>query len=172
MRVFILLYILLSCCFYSFSNEPNCDNSQYIRKVLISNNIISPTDSVDNLVWAKANIESVILHKDYGPFERDDSIFLHKQFHVISYRVVSDAKSQSLGQKQCSYHNSNTIIWLIPYYGSEVFSINTFQFGFPPSFNSSIVSSERPKWFPALKAELYEPKTFWRSDSFGLKFFD
>ena len=171
MRILSLICILLSCCI-SFSGEPKCDNTQVIKNVLIKNNVISPTDSIDNLVWAKANIESVILHKDYGPFEMGDSIFLHKQFHVISYRVVADAKSQSLGQKQYSYHNSNTITWLIPYNGGEVFRINTFQFGFPPSFNSSLVSSERPIWFQALKAELYEPKTFWRSDTFGLKFFD
>ncbi|MDY5387391.1 MAG: hypothetical protein SPG50_02050 [Muribaculaceae bacterium] len=171
MRILSLIGILLSCCI-SFSGEPKCDNAQVIKNVLIKNNVISPTDSIDNLVWAKANIESVILHKDYGPFEMGDSIFLHKQFYVISYRVVSDAKSQSLGGKQYSYHDSNTFTWLIPCKGGEVFQINIFQFGFPPSFNSSLVSSKRPEWFPALKKKLFEPKTFWKSNTFGLNYFD
>lgn len=172
MKNSILLFFLIVCSLCCFAKEKEELNAFSLHDAFIHDSVISPTDSVDNFVWAKANIESLILHKDTGPFEKGDSLYLHKTFFVVSYRVVSAPEDKILGQSNFSYQNYSSVVWLISEDLCDTFKISSFQFGFPPSINSICERVTLPFWFASLYSNLPKPQIFWQSNIYGLKYFN
>lgn len=172
MHRLFFIFLALSLSLIAFGSTAGYPDYSPIEKVLLDNGVVAQTDSVDSYIWSRAKVESIVLNRDSGPFEKGDSICLHKTFYVLGYRIVSNLRTHLLGNQAFTYRNYNTVVWLISDDFKNVFKIFEVQFGFPPSFNSSVSKDILPDWFVHLKSELSEPQKNWRSNILGLNFFD
>lgn len=172
MAKYITFLLMLSYSLCSFSKERYELNESVLKDAFFKKNLTLPTDSVDNLVWANAKIESLMLHQDTGPFEKGDSLYLHKTFYVVGYRIVSPPEDKILGQSHFTYRDYTSVTWLISEDLCDAFKVSYFQFGFPPSINTTCERVKIPDWFASLYSTLPKPQFFWHSNIYGLKYFD